>query len=1026
MQGLRPALGALALSTTGLREADLYGLVNSCGDLPSSGEPVTWERALQLARKPGGRVAMATFTQMVRNLQSLIGLAHSTDDLLTLTNPEVRLAFEDFLLPTETDRVQAHLILSARLWAAADPQGTDTFLHCEADHIKHLPAHLMSSDQWKALGSLLSNYYFLYTNIRHSLVHDLLVTYGSYDENCQSESGGSYGDDVMDCHVFLHRHAPLLTSWPALFLQQALNEPPHSPAHAWAQGLLGRNKGARGVVRLMNYDEDTASTPASVLVSTFSSEPTCVAMNPCAELVVVGTGQGSLHLIHANTGQEVKSLVSSCDGISSCVFLTDVIWRLPPSNGSSRSGNTETGLQVWSASKGHQVASRSSSSPMNCVTFNPDGDLLALGCWDGTVLLWNWLQNRTLMSVSGHEGSVRSLSFSTSSSSTLCSGSLSGEVKLHLWSGGLGCSVATLRQEQGEQAPPRKKLRSSEPPALCLAVAGDCTAVGYHGNGLKLFSLDSEKSYWASEDLRVSVQCLLWLSAPAPTPTPDPDKDTSTDDDSEKAGVALLVSGGADNHLRVWKRTEEEGVEGKLVPMGDFGVQKGTILALAQNSSHLASASDDFTIALWSLGDLTLDPWVYPTAVSLLRGHSRGVTCLAFSPDGTQLLSGGKDQALMVWNMGSSPPALSKPLLHAHKDWITGYNTTEVTPEEMVVATASEDGAVQLWKPFQVEHFCTFQGHSGAIQGVVSKKGCPEFLTVSEDLSLRCWTWEKESAPTPRVSLVTAVCYSQTDDVLLAAYESGVLEIWRRGAVAGRKQASDRPITAICCMPGAQFAVACKRPSVQLWKLVCSPHNGEASLVKLTMHTVKQPLTHLHYCSALIGLTARGVRILGKFPNDSKSMWMVGERSGEVELSFLFTVDSTAGYRSLSFSTVVLSRGDEEEKTLITAITVEDGLIVCGDAEGSMWFKEPLALSPWSPKRPAHSDMITVLRMTSTAIISASYDRTVKMWDRTTKKQVGMFVCAGPVLVLEVNPQCPSELVCGDAQGKLYFLHWSQ
>ncbi|KAG7253672.1 hypothetical protein CRUP_019913, partial [Coryphaenoides rupestris] len=334
MQGLRPALGALALSTTGLREADLYGLVNSCGDLPSSGEPVTWERALQLARKPGGRVAMATFTQMVRNLQSLIGLAHSTDDLLTLTNPEVRLAFEDFLLPTETDRVQAHLILPPV--AAADPQGTDTFLHCEADHIKHLPAHL---------------------------------------------------------------------------------------------GLLGRNTKAPGGVRLMNYARIRLHT-ASVLVSTFSSEPTCVAMNPCAELVVVGTGQGSLHLIHANTGQEVKSLVSSCDGISSCVFLTDVILATTSFNGLIEIWDTETGcrtahmeghsnmitgsdvspdrkhlatvsldfqLKVWSASKGHQVASRSSSSPMNCVAFNPDGDLLALGCWDGTVLLWNWLQNRTLM-----------------------------------------------------------------------------------------------------------------------------------------------------------------------------------------------------------------------------------------------------------------------------------------------------------------------------------------------------------------------------------------------------------------------------------------------------------------------------------------------------------------------------------------------------------------------------------------------------------------------------------------------------
>lgn len=42
----------------------------------------------------------------------------------------------------------------------------------------------------------------------------------------------------------------------------------------------------------------------------------------------------------------------------------------------------------------------------------------------------------------------------------------------------------------------------------------------------------------------------------------------------------------------------------------------------------------------------------------------------------------------------------------------------------------------------QVEHFRTFQGHNGAIYGVVRKEGAQEFLTVSEDCSLRCWTWE--------------------------------------------------------------------------------------------------------------------------------------------------------------------------------------------------------------------------------------------------------------------------------------------
>lgn len=37
-----------------------------------------------------------------------------------------------------------------------------------------------------------------------------------------------------------------------------------------------------------------------------------------------------------------------------------------------------------------------------------------------------------------------------------------------------------------------------------------------------------------------------------------------------------------------------------------------------------------------------------------------------------------------------------------------------------------------------------------------------------------------------------------------------------------------------------------------------------------------------------------------------------------------------------------------------------------------------------------------------------------------------MFVCGGPVEHVEVNPEKPTELVCGDRQGKLYFLSWKE
>ncbi|XP_031153943.1 telomerase protein component 1 isoform X2 [Sander lucioperca] len=1185
MLGLRRALAALTVSTTGLRERDLYSVLNTCNDLSSRDGPVTWQEVLQLSRKPKGRIPMATFTRIVQSLQSLIGPSHchDTDDLLALTNPEVRRAFEDLLLPTESDRTRAHLVLAAHLWALADPQGTDTFLHCEANSVLHLPSSLIQSGQLEALHSLLSSYYFLYANVRHGLLHPLLETYSLYDNEFKSAPSVSFQGHLDDCRNFLRRHSPLLSSWPPLFLQQALNEPPETSAHTWAQGLMG--KGGARVVEWLNNDSQILQE-TSELVSTFSSEPTCVVVSSDGELMVVGTGQGMLHFINTQTGQEVKSLVSSCDGISSCAFLKDghlattsfdgriEIWDI--GNGCRTAlikGHTniitasditadrkhlatvslDFMLKVWSSTKGNEVAALPSSSPLNCVTFDPEGHLLAAGCWNGNVIVWNWLQNKTLTSLCGHQCSVRSVSFSHSSS-MLCSGSMSGEVRvwsvptstcvacfqahcgatealtfldegamllsagsdhtLQLWSGGLGRSVTALKSDECEQEPPLKKVKSSEPAALCVAVNGDHAAVGYHGEGLKLFSLDSGEKIWDST-LDVSVLSLLWVVL-----------------DAEQSEPGLLLSGGSDKRVRVWKRKAgEEGLLEGLEMSGMFGVQPGTILALAQNSTYLATASDDFTIVLWLLSDLALDSSVEPHG--FLRGHSGGVTCLAFSPDGGQLLSGGKDQALMVWDVSLSPAVLTKSLPHSHKDWITGCVWTpdcvisssndgrlclwdlqagqclreiswrnpltsvccvglyvvagcaegalhvwnwetnieichiaahkqrihhcsllpntdknkDVNPEEMTVFTASDDGTVKLWKPLQVEHFGTFQGHSGAIQGVARKEGVPEFLTVSEDCSLRCWIWGMESPPSV-TGPVTALCFSQTGDLLLAGYESGLLELWQRNTVVGHKQASDSTVTAICSMPDGQFAVSYTKLAVDVWKPVWDQQHSTASLVKVTTYTVIETVVRLHFCSVLIAVEDSGtildvakdaenwtntitnwnrsVRILGMISNDEKSMWLVGEEDGKVHIGFVFAMGPKSVLNTAFSSTILETEEEEKKGSPMTAGTVDKEFVVCGDVNGNMWFNQPPEFSSWSSKISAHSDRISVLKLTERTIISASYDRTVKLWDRNTKKQVGMFVCGGPVLQLEVNPKKSTELVCGDGQGKLYFLSWKE
>lgn len=58
---------------------------------------------------------------------------------------------------------------------------------------------------------------------------------------------------LEDCRNFLQHHGLLLSSWPSLFIQQALNEPPHTSAHTWAQGLV--KKGGVHVMTWLNNDK---------------------------------------------------------------------------------------------------------------------------------------------------------------------------------------------------------------------------------------------------------------------------------------------------------------------------------------------------------------------------------------------------------------------------------------------------------------------------------------------------------------------------------------------------------------------------------------------------------------------------------------------------------------------------------------------------------------------------------------------------------------------------------------------------
>jgi hypothetical protein len=100
----------------------------------------------------------------------------------------------------------------------------------------------------------------------------------------------------------------------------------------------------------------------------------------------------------------------------------------------------------------------------------------------------------------------------------------------------------------------------------------------------------------------------------------------------------------------------------------------GCVAGLAEGSS---------TVWLWDLGD--------DDSPTPLSGHDCPVHCLATTPDGELLASGGNDGAIRLWRLPSGEPA------GVMRSEAAGDMQLAVTPDGSLLISATAEGALRLW-----------------------------------------------------------------------------------------------------------------------------------------------------------------------------------------------------------------------------------------------------------------------------------------------------------------------------------------
>ncbi len=177
------------------------------------------------------------------------------------------------------------------------------------------------------------------------------------------------------------------------------------------------------------------------------------------------------------------------------------------------------------------------------------------------------------------------------------------------------------------------------------------------------------------------------------------------------------VSGDVDGSWIVWNLATQK-MEKRHAGQG-VAIES---IAFAPQGDRFATASND-GIRLWDVA----------TGQGLDALTPTGIRCLAISPDGTKLVTGGFDHAVRLWDLAT------KRELHTftgHTHWVVGV---AFSPDGKRIATGGADKTVRLWGVESQKELATFEGHAGAVQAVAFAADGRHAVSAGLDQTVRVW-----------------------------------------------------------------------------------------------------------------------------------------------------------------------------------------------------------------------------------------------------------------------------------------------